>query len=607
MSAEVRIGDGPIVLGLEPDPVRVFLHRPRSAKRERVAVLFCPPFGWEEVCSYRALRTWADVLADAGWPAARLELPATGDSGGSPTDGDRLAAWTDAISRTAAWLSGATGAERVCALGIGLGGLLAVRAVARGASIDDLVLWSVRSKGTALLREMRAYAGVIADRYPEDSRTELLAEGDLDLAGFLMSAETVRALEDLELTSLALPPGRPRRVLLLERDGLPVDRPLRRHLERTGAAVTVRPTGDYTPMMLEPQDSLTPRDTIATTMDWLEAGSGESERGGDGAVDAAVREPPGRVEHAAMELVGNGAPVRETPVRLDTGHGEAFAVVSERADRVGTPVCAVWLGAGAVRHIGPSRMWVEVARRWAARGVTTVRVDLPGIGEAGGEVCEPVTNANMYSADRVDQARTVLDRLAELGLGDRFVLGGLCAGAYWTFRVAMADERVVGAMMINLYAFTWSEALAAERQTSSALRGLRSALQRRVLRLQIDRELLARAAERLRPARIRAGVRRPAERAQAEEARRAFEAFAERGMEALFLLSHGEALHGQLARLGMLSDAERWPNVRVEALPTRDHVFRSVWLQRLVHDSVDHALNRALARVGVEPRDRLFR
>jgi hypothetical protein len=231
-------------------------------------------------------------------------------------------------------------------------------------------------------------------------------------------------------------------------------------------------------------------------------------------------------------------------VRLDTQHGEAFAVVSEGRHGQSSPVCAVWLGAGAVRHIGPSRMWVELARRWSARGVTTVRVDLPGSGEAGGDSREPVTNASIYSALRVDQARDVLDRLGELGLPDRFVLGGLCAGAYWTFRVAMTDERVFGAMMINLYAFTWPEALAAERQTSSALRGLRSALWRRVLRLQVDRELLERSAERLRPARIRAGVRRPAERAQAVEAGRAFEAFAARGVEALFLLSHGEALYG---------------------------------------------------------------
>jgi hypothetical protein len=44
----------------------------------------------------------------------------------------------------------------------------------------------------------------------------------------------------------------------------------------------------------------------------------------------------------------------------------------------------------------------------------------------------------------------------------------------------------------------------------------------------------------------------------------------------------------------------------VEALPTRDHVFRAVWLQHLVHESVDRALDHVLGTVGA-PGDSLIR
>ena len=43
------------------------------------------------------------------------------------------------------------------------------------------------------------------------------------------------------------------------------------------------------------------------------------------------------------------------------------------------------LNSGAVRRIGPQRMWVEAARRWAALGVPTLRFDVVGVGDSDGD------------------------------------------------------------------------------------------------------------------------------------------------------------------------------------------------------------------------------
>ncbi len=111
-------------LALEPSPVLAFLYLPQgrgagvdaddaggadadnaggvdAQAGRRAPVLLCPTFGWEEMCSYRGRRVWAQALARAGHPTATFGLPGSGDSGGSP-----------ARPRPAGGLDGGGGADR---------------------------------------------------------------------------------------------------------------------------------------------------------------------------------------------------------------------------------------------------------------------------------------------------------------------------------------------------------------------------------------------------------------------------------------------------------------------------------------------------------------
>ena len=229
-------GGLPTYLGLEPSGTLAFLHEPAGAATGvGTAVLLCPPFGWEEVCCSRSLRVAAALLARAGHPMARLTLPGTADGAGGPRDGDLLRQWVDAVGAAAAWLRERTAASRCVAFGIGLGGMLAYLAARDQAAIDDLALWAVPDRGTTLLREGKSLSKVIAADFPEDQGREPAAAGDLELIGYLMTAETQAALSAVELSSLALPDCDRRRVLLLSRGALPVDGRLRDSLERQGA------------------------------------------------------------------------------------------------------------------------------------------------------------------------------------------------------------------------------------------------------------------------------------------------------------------------------------------------------------------------------------
>jgi len=590
-----RVGsEAPVWLPLDGGPVLGFLHLPAEAEPPKSAVLLCPPFGWDQMSSYRGRRAWAAALAAAGHPTLRISLPGTGDSGGNPSDPGLAEAWTGAVAESARWLRARTRADRVVALGIGVGGLLACWAVAKDAPIDDLILWAVPARGRVLVRELRAYAGMIAARSRTNGDAGEPGDGDLELTGFLMSSETATALERLRLDELAIPRPDGRRALLLGRDGLDVDNRLREHLEREGVSVSVQGGTDYTrALMAHPQDGRTPLETIETTIAWLGEGSSGS-RGGAGDASGVQRD--------AIEFEQSGAVLRETPLYVPVHDGRVFGMLSEPVEQAPAGVTAVLLNAGALDHTGPNRAWVEIARRWAARGVPTLRVDLPGIGDSDGDEQALACIPGLYAEHRVADTVAIMDFLVSRGLSDRFVLGGLCAGAYWSLHAALADDRVQAALMINLYAFFFTEALYEERETKETLGVARRTGWGRLLRGDWPRDLST-VVRAVRPSRLRRGMGHRIEQEQASAVYEALDTLRDKQVQSLLLFSEGEGLVGQLRRQGQLEQMERWPNVTVEYLPSPDHMFRALRLQQQVHQSLDQALDRVLA--AAPPRQRL--
>jgi hypothetical protein len=122
------------------------------------------------------------------------------------------------------------------------------------------------------------------------------------------------------------------------------------------------------------------------------------------------------------------------------------AVLTPAADAVLT---AVFLGAGSQPRWGPNRFWTESARTWAPWGIASLRLDLHGIGEAPGPDVFPHGPEGYQDPAYRQQISRVLDRAAELGLPERFLLVGLSSGGYWAGQVALDDPRVVATMLLN--------------------------------------------------------------------------------------------------------------------------------------------------------------
>src|SRR5690349_12601671 len=256
-----------LYLGSGSDAAFAIYHPAAAGAEPSTAVVIAPPWGWDDVSSYRTRRTWAEQLAAAGHPTLRLDLPGTGDSAGSAADPGRIDAGAAAIASAATWLR-ARSSSRVAVLGLGFGGMLAAKAVATGAPIDELVLWAVPARGRGLVRQFRAFAGLQGSRYSLDGEPEpsVLPEGWLEVNGFVLSADTIAALDAIELTGL--PVSGLQRVLLLEQDGIEVDEAVAAHFRAARADVTVRPGPGWGAMTFHPERPALPTDVLETVGSW---------------------------------------------------------------------------------------------------------------------------------------------------------------------------------------------------------------------------------------------------------------------------------------------------------------------------------------------------
>jgi pimeloyl-ACP methyl ester carboxylesterase len=586
-----------VYLGSQPDPVFAMLHVPTAIPDDATGVVLCPPFGWEDMCTYRTRRAWAIALAQAGHPAIRIDLPGTNDSAGSPRDPDRLEAWTTAVADAAGWLRQHAGCRRVAGLGIGLGGMLVWLAASEGAPIDDLVLWGTTPRGHRLVREMRAGTQIHVDLRlePAESGASDSADGPSDsqdgglveIFGRYMTPETVESIAQLDLPALPLEESTRRRVLLFVRSASAVDERVRRHFASAGVELSVADGDEYQAMMQYAAFAQVPEAAIANSISWLSAS--------DGAADFALTGPSVRPVRAfrSLRLRQDGVPIRETPLTIDVGQEKLFAIVTEPAGGDPPEICAVLFNSGSDRRTGPCRLWVETARRWAAKGIPTVRIDQPGIGDAESE--QSYAKLKRFYEPRIaERTRMTLDQLEALGLPGRFVLAGACSGGVWSFDAGVRDPRVAGVFAINLPFFFF---------TRCAVHVLHGWWVRRERRPDDSLIKVALLTGLKRAARWLLAARRALLQARfgtPDKLDRALSQLQKQGTEFLLMFRIGEPLYDLLRDEKRIERLEAMRNVQIRRIPGYDRGLRPLALQRYVSDELD----AGLARVVVSERQR---
>lgn len=546
-------------------------------------VVIVPPFGWEDVCSYRPLRFVAQGLAQRGIPTLRYDLPGTGDSSGDASDAGLLDSWIRSVADAAKELQSIAGVREVTVIGVHLGAMLAMKAVSQGADIRQMVLWGPAATGRTVLRELRAAANVERWEHLADEDAPPQPMPGFESGGFLISPETQRALEEFDVSSL--PWRTSPHVLLLSRDDLPPDGRLLEGLHTSLRHVAIAPGRGYAAMMASPQESV----SSAETMDLIASFITGEVHGIEAPEKPHARQAhrASRPERVAPRTVESVFPIEASSLRM-------FGILSEPDTAVPrNDYCLLYLNAGGVRHTGPNRMWVESARRWAARGVTSLRLDLQGIGESDGE--QVIDVPSLYRETFIEQIAIAIERLREYTGATRFGTIGLCSGACWAFHAAARIAEVDSAILVNPSLLWWDASADRRRILGPLAPGFTGwAEWSRVIRGGIERGNFHGAARKITE---KFGWTRREGTGYLQLGFRNMDhawASLERNKKRVTLVfREGEPLLAEMEASRQLPPLKNsW--TRLVRIPNGGHTLRPLWAQKIVHDLIDLELEAAI-------------
>jgi alpha-beta hydrolase superfamily lysophospholipase len=393
----------PTWFGPAERPLTGWWHLPPDRRASSV-VLICPPLGLEYMNAHRALRTLGESLAACGIAAFRFDYAGTGDSADEERPGHHetlVESTLDAIS----YLQESRADLPWSVVGLRMGALIAAQALKCAAEpAARFISWDASLSAKTFFRQQRTFGRLLGIDSP--------AGPWIDGPAVRFPADLVEASRTWELTQLEQPIAR--RMLVLHRATEPRP-PLKASL---AAEIEYAEVHQQEELLDVPTHvAVEPRDALDLMRGWL--------RGMPG---AEVRMLNPKITLASNVVETDGLTITERYLELGP-HRLAAIETNAVAEPHAT---VVLLNTSTEHHVGPMRLWPDLARSWAASGVRTIRMDVSGLGDSPTRPGRE--NDVVYATDAHEEVAASLVALSR----DQppLHLVGFCSGGYIAIRAA---------------------------------------------------------------------------------------------------------------------------------------------------------------------------
>jgi pimeloyl-ACP methyl ester carboxylesterase len=405
------------------------LHSPKQGVVGRHGLVLCNPFGHEYIHSHRSLKALADLAAQQGITTLRFDYVGTGDSEGDLLEDANLECFMENIHSAVNFLKQNLGLTDISLLGLRLGATLAAYYAERY-SVNRLLLWAPCLNGRAFVREHKAIAKLASF---QSVTQEIFTES----AGFILSNKLADQLATLTIQFNNL---QCQHLVVIKRDDIDDLGDLQtRILNPSFDCHLIRMQG-YSAMMAEPQDTDVPMNSIQEIIEHLKINE------------------PSKVNHLRLEQLSNAGDMDSVVEHINIiGEQRLLAIVTMPTHNAPQPQrlpCLILTNSGSVHHVGPNRLYTELARQLAMLGIVVIRFDLRNLGDSSFIGCADDNDA--YPASSTDDINQVIQFAKTEYHPEKIIIAGLCSGAHNAFHTVLEINNATDideVIMINPLAF----------------------------------------------------------------------------------------------------------------------------------------------------------